>query len=363
MNGPVEAESNAPLPKVVHIIPYDAIGGVEAAAASCRVGRYAGFTFSKLYLVSKGVRLPVDSIYHGPGVSESDPRAYLIALKTLLRLRPRLVIASLWRSCIVLLAYKLLQPGIQAVTFLHSACDVHRLDKTLNRWAMRWSTEIWTDSLATLEARVPTALRVRARVISFMIERQPEPQWQAPEPTFIFWGRLSQEKDLSHALRLFAQIYARFPTARFHLVGPDTGERESLGQEAIRLGVETRIVFHGPLDHPRIFRLARTCSFYLQTSRREGMAMSVLEAMQLGLVPVVTPVGEIRRYCRDGENAILIEDDVVTVERVSRLLADHHQYRMMATRAWATWLDQPLYREDVIAGCARLLNVRTVDKP
>jgi glycosyltransferase involved in cell wall biosynthesis len=347
----------------VYIIPYDAVGGVEAAAASCSGGRYPGFSFSRLYLVSKGAHPPVDSIDHGPCVSESDPRAYAIALKTLLTKRPRLVIASLWRSCIVLLAYQLLQPGIKTVTFLHSASAVHWLDHAVNRLTMSRSTEIWTDSLTTLEARIPAALRDRARVISMMIERQPEPQWQTPGPTFIFWGRLSQEKDLSHALRFFVRIHERFPTAMFHLVGPDTeGNRESLSRQAVRLGVESRIVFHGSMDQPRIFQLARTCSFYLQTSRREGMAMSVLEAMQLGLVPVVTPVGEIMRYCRDGENAILIKDDAETVERVGRLLADSKRYWTMASRAWATWLGQPLYREDVIAGCTRLLEARKADK-
>ena len=351
------------LSRVVHIIPYDAVGGVEAAAASSPGGCHPGFWFRKLYLVSKGAHPPVDSVDHGPCVSESDPRAYVIALKTLWKVRPRLVIASLWRRCIVLLAYKLIQPGIQAVTFLHSACDVHWLDKAVNRLAMRWSAEVWTDSLTTLEARVPAALRHRARVISMMIDRQPEPDWKSPEPTFIFWGRLSWEKDLSHALRLFAQLHERFPAALFHLVGPDAGDRESLSREAVRLGVASRIVFHGPMDQPRIFQLARTCSFYLQTSRREGMAMSVLESMQLGLIPVVTAVGEISRYCRDDENGILIGDDAVTVERVGRLLADHQQSRMMAKRAWATWQDQPLYREDVIAGCTRLLEARQADKP
>jgi glycosyltransferase involved in cell wall biosynthesis len=362
MKVPVEAERQAPLPRVVHIVPYDAVGGVEAAAASCPGGRYPGFSFGRLYLVSRGTQPPAESVEHGPGLSESDPRAYAIALKTLWKVRPRLLIASLWRSCVVLLGYKLLQPGIQAVTFLHSACDVHWLDKALNRLAMRWSAEVWTDSLATLEARVPAALRHRARVISMMIDRQPEPDWKSPEPTFIFWGRLSREKDLSRALRLFAQFHGRFPAAVFHLVGPDAGDRESLSREAVRLGVASRIVFHGPMDQPRIFQLARTCSFYLQTSRREGMAMSVLEAMQLGLVPVVTPVGEITRYCRDGENGILIGDDAVTVERVGRLLADHQQYRMMANRAWSTWQDQSLYREDVIAGCTRLLEARQADQ-
>ena len=46
------------------------------------------------------------------------------------------------------------------------------------------------------------------------------------------------------------------------------------------------------------------------------MAFSVVEAMQLGLVPVVTAVGEIRAYCHNGQNAVRIETDEQAVEDV-----------------------------------------------
>ncbi len=37
------------------------------------------------------------------------------------------------------------------------------------------------------------------------------------------------------------------------------------------------------------------------------MAISVIEAMQAGLVPIVTPVGEITGYCSDGVNSVFFE--------------------------------------------------------
>ena len=84
--------------------------------------------------------------------------------------------------------------------------------------------------------------------------------------------------------------------------------------------------------------------------------MSVVEAMQLGLVPVVTPVGEIGRYCRAWENAIVVQDVAEAAAEVLALLHDPHKARSMGNAAMATWRGQPLYRDAVAAACRRLIS-------
>ena len=59
------------------------------------------------------------------------------------------------------------------------------------------------------------------------------------------------------------------------------------------------VKFLGPKDLDSIIELTEETSFYLQTSKLEGMAMSVIESMQVGLIPLVTNVGEIQYYCFD----------------------------------------------------------------
>lgn len=345
------------MPRVVHVIPYDGIGGVEVAARSLENAAYPGFEFTKYYLVSKDVA----SLREGGSgrfQSENGPLAYLEAIKHVLTCRPAVLIASLWRSCVVSIAIKLLRPKTCVVTFLHLASDVHWPDKVLSRLAMQVSTEIWADSKTTLEARVPKALQARGRVISFLVERQPEPVYALPNPRLLFWGRLHPQKDLVRALRLFSGVRAVVPGATFHLIGPDGGARVELETEVKRLDLDGAVFFLGPMARADIFDFARSCSFYLQTSVDEGMAMSVIEAMQLGLVPVVTPVGEIGRYCRDSQNAIVVRDDADAVKRVVALIDDGARYQRMSRAAFATWQAQTLYRDDVMAACARLVNLR-----
>ena len=339
---------------VIHVVPYDGIGGVEVAARSLKDGVYPGFEFTKYYLVNKHER-PVADGCTGRFRSENHPMAYLDAIRHLLTHKPAVLIASLWRSCVVAIVIKLFRPKIQVVTFLHLASDVHWLDKVLNRWAMRLSTEIWADSKTTLEARVPKALQARARAISFLVERQPEPAHDLPHPRFLFWGRLHPQKGLLRALLVFSGVRAAIPGATFHLIGPDGGARAALEDEVKRLGLEGAVFFLGPMERTFIFDFARSCSFYLQTSVDEGMAMSVIEAMQLGLVPVVTPVGEIGRYCRDSHNAIVVTADTDAVKRVIALMDQGALYQRMSRAAFATWQAQPLYRDDVVAACTRLV--------
>jgi glycosyltransferase involved in cell wall biosynthesis len=327
---------------VIHIIPYDGVGGVEVAARTVADGQYGDLAFRKLYIADKSGR--------GRYPSENHPGAYFVALAALLKARPTMVIASLWRSCAVLLAIKALRPRTCAVTFLHSAVDMHPLDRWLNRLAMLCSREIWADSRATIEARVPQFLRQRARVISFLTERLQSQPVEVPAPRFIFWGRLHWQKDLPHAVRLFARIAATHPSASFTIIGPNDGGMKDIEAEIQRLGV-SGVQFLGRMPRDRIFEIGRAHSFYLQTSVEEGAAMSVMEAMQLGLVPVVTPVGEIPAYCRDGVNAVVISDDEGAAAKVEALLADPPAYAALSARAISTWQQQPLYRDSVIESC------------
>ena len=86
--------------------------------------------------------------------------------------------------------------------------------------------------------------------------------------------------------------------------------------------------------------------------------MACVEAMQLGLVPVVTPVGEMAHYVAPGETGLLIDperlDDVA--DAIVALIADPPNYAAMRQRAIDRWRDAPLYADDVCAAASALAN-------
>ena len=147
------------------------------------------------------------------------------------------------------------------------------------------------------------------------------------------------------------------------LIGPDGGLHDEVRADIAARGLDHAITLTGPLTSAEIASHAARASFYVQTSHYEGMALSVMEAMQAGLVPVITPAGEIARYTTDGENAVWIppeaspDDDLATVERILDLIAHPDTWREIRAQGTARLDDMPLYTDDIMAAAADVLNV------
>lgn len=138
---------------VLHLLPYDAIGGVETALRSVPAQWHGGAGWCSLrraYLTTQSPEAIFPGDWHGPAVSVNHPAAHWQLLQFARQAQVDLVIASLWRCCPTLIALKMLQPRLRTVLLLHSAVDVHLPDRLLNRAAMRIADEIWADSRTTL---------------------------------------------------------------------------------------------------------------------------------------------------------------------------------------------------------------------
>ena len=83
--------------------------------------------------------------------------------------------------------------------------------------------------------------------------------------------------------------------------------------------------------------------------------MSVVEAMMMGLVPVVTPVGEIARYCNN-KNSIMVYSNMETIRDIILVLKNNNNFSQMSNYAVKTWSGKINYRDSVIQNCNRIIN-------
>ena len=333
--------------KFIHLIPYDGIGGVERAADSMRS------------VSTEDIDFHVETIFP-PKAAKSkwiiwNPWYFLFAVVRLWKSRPDVLVVSLWRAYVVGIFVKLLRPKLRLVVFLHFPQAVHGPDMFFTRMGTFLASRVWADSKETLNRRVPALKAEKGHVISFVTDRIAALPSASVRPNFVFWGRLHAQKGLIRAMKIFAAIKTRCPIAQFWIIGPDGGVLDRIQRELAALGLGDAVHLLGPKNFTEIQQLAGNASFYLQTSELEGMAMSVVEAMQLGLVPVVTPVGEIAHYARHGKNALVVSDDSSTVEDVFELLENDSLYQSVRGLAVATWADRPLYINSVLTACDEVL--------
>lgn len=335
--------------KIVHLIPYDDIGGVEIAARSMPGGPYPRFEFQRDFIFSDA-----DS---GAGRGSTfNPIPILGSIGKYRGNDVDILVVSLWRAVLVGLCAKILRPSLKLVVFIHNSRDAHFADYLVTRIAVRLADRVWSDSEASWKNRLSPHLSPEPRTISF-VARKIEPLPDASlAPEFIFWGRLSKQKDLPRALLLFAGVYRKYENARYHIIGPDGGQLEEIQGHCRMLGISEAVIFYGPQDIAVIRQIAVAKCFYLQTSVYEGMAMSVVEAMQMGLVPVVTPVGEIRSYCIHNQNSILVQEDAQALENIVRLIECEDNYSALKTAAIAHWANAKLYCESIVEAANELVD-------
>jgi glycosyltransferase involved in cell wall biosynthesis len=88
--------------------------------------------------------------------------------------------------------------------------------------------------------------------------------------------------------------------------------------------------------------------FLIQLSSHEGMAMSVAEAMQRGLVCFTTPVGEIKNYAEDMQTAVFanIWEDAEwqkSVDKIASIVADPAKYEQISTNCFRQFQNVQTY--------------------
>jgi len=337
--------------RMLHVIPEDGIGGVEIAA--CRAAERLDGALRVQFLKPHGTpgeNAPSEArIAYGTAANALDIRNAFCAVRTARAFDPGVIVFSLWKTIVAFLVMRLLLRDRKFVLFVHSDRSSHVFDRLATSLMARWSHAVWADSASALEGRLGERRhRLRTRIISFILHKSVAIVRDGPKPLFAYWGRLNRIKGIDQAIALFYRIAVRRPDARFLIIGPDSGALEGLKQQVHGLGLDGRVTFAGAMTMPEISEATADASFFIQLSKQEGMAMSVIEAMQLGLVPVVTPVGAIKDYCRDEENAVVFSGIEDAADRIEVLLGDADLYRATSRSAMAQWTDAPLYQDDFI---------------
>ena len=149
---------------------------------------------------------------------------------------------------------------------------------------------------------------------------QRRPGWQAV-PCAIFVGRLAPEKGLDVLINAWPLVQAVYPSARLILVG-EGPERAALETEVKRLGLTLgpgqAVDLPGSTANPT--EALREADLFILPSREEGMSISLLEAMALGIPLVASSIPGNRRLITDFEHGRLAPPE--NCEHLARVIIE-----------------------------------------
>jgi glycosyltransferase involved in cell wall biosynthesis len=149
-------------------------------------------------------------------------------------------------------------------------------------------------------------------------------------------GSLTWQKDHAALLEAFAAVARARPRVFLWLVG-DGPRRAALDRQRAALGLADRVRFLGlRADVPDLLAAA---DVFAMSSVREGLPVSLLEAMRAGCPSVATAIGGCPELIVDGETGRIVAplDSVALAAAITELLADPARARAMGAAGRRRW--------------------------
>ena len=166
-------------------------------------------------------------------------------------------------------------------------------------------------------------------------------------------ARLSEQKRIDILLLAMARVLREGVHCKCIIVG-DGPLRKELSQQALTLGLGSHVLFEGFREDVRPY--LRTGTAFVLTSDREGLPLSILEAMACGLPCIVTRVGGNAEVVTHGMHGLVVRSESVdeVADAISYLVTHPHERAEMARMARAR-VHQEFDIEDRMAQLGRAI--------
>jgi 1,2-diacylglycerol 3-alpha-glucosyltransferase len=154
--------------------------------------------------------------------------------------------------------------------------------------------------------------------------------------TFLYAGRIAEEKNLRFLLRAFGRIRSSLPSAVLVFAG-DGPSRAALEAEASSAGLQDAVRFPGFLDQARLIDLYKAVDLFLFSSKTETQGLVLVEAMAGGTPAVAVDALGVRDVVADGLNGFLVpEDEETFARRALQAVSDRTVYEGLSAGARKT---------------------------
>jgi glycosyltransferase involved in cell wall biosynthesis len=145
-------------------------------------------------------------------------------------------------------------------------------------------------------------------------------------------GRLVHQKGHEFLVAAMPSVVKEFPHAKVGICG-DGFLRQQLDAQIKTLGLEKSVFLLGKFDNVTKYLVA--ADVFVLPSRWEGLPISLLEAMSVGLPIIATRVEGVDEVISDGEQGLLMSvgDIAALSDAILRLLRDPQARYQMGTAA------------------------------
>lgn len=162
-----------------------------------------------------------------------------------------------------------------------------------------------------------------------------------PVPVLITVGNVTQRKGQHNVINALPAILKKFPDVKYHIVGIPT-EQSKLEKLALKLGVESSVVFFGKVSDNHKMELLQQADIFVMLSEStkrgdvEGFGIAILEANALGIPSIGAKGCGIEDAIKDGYSGKLVhnKDPEEFLFSLKEILNNYEDYSRQA-KTWS----------------------------
>ena len=143
--------------------------------------------------------------------------------------------------------------------------------------------------------------------------------------SILYLGRIEKNKGIDYILEAAKKLKTEGLPFTLHFAGKEETEGEYIPRLKAELG--DSFIYHGVVFGKNKSDLLKQCDVFLLPSFYEGLPMSLIETMSLGMVPVVTNVGSISSVVTDKQNGLFVKvKDTDSIVSAINTLSTHRYH-------------------------------------
>jgi len=349
-------------PRIVQIIDNLGIGGAEKLLVLHAKQAYAySFGMTVVVLAADFDQTIFDELKKNGVNTVLFPAKHLFSLNRILHLARFLRQGNFDLVCCHLTASNIIGAlcghlaGLPIVTTLHSTRRGSRRFSSVFEVLEIWSMRLFSKRIVAVaysiadiyQARlrgapidvIPNAVSVPEEISNFERTRlRQEITGDAARPIVVSVGRLAPPKGYEDLITAFSLLSSTHPKALLIIVG-DGRLFEKVRAQITEMDLEKNVMLLGMRQD--VPRLLAASDLYVSSSHREGLPLTILEAMMAGLPVVATSVGDVPRLISPEIGLVVPPHQPESIAKaIAKLLDEPARLRQMGAAGRALAVEQ-----------------------
>jgi alpha-1,3-mannosyltransferase len=126
--------------------------------------------------------------------------------------------------------------------------------------------------------------------------------------SFLFVGRYSKNKKINLLIKTFSEIIKEKPEAKLFIIGNDFDNlKKEFKKQINELNAEKNIFLLNSISQKELEKKYSESEFFVSASEYESFGITVIEAMNYGLIPLISGIPSFKEFVENKENGFIID--------------------------------------------------------